>query len=466
MKVWNSTNDLWWILAGLAFFCWQDHAADPQASGAFGSILFVHGLAVTTTTTVTPLRGGGGRPSLLATSSSLGIFSKLYSTQNRENDTADTTGSTTTMEEESTSESSSLSLAAAETTPNAIATTNEKLTPVITSILQKASAPLTVILATGMTYFFNNQMAMGPIFASSLVGLASTLTLPLPYALLAFCGSFCGMVRSTVIPATFPAVWVLGCLCAITTTLFDRHQWQVGVGGRLGLMAQIACTTQFLLGGLCASILGWKNIILSNAGGGGAVAKLVDWSVYSSFSPSSLRLKSFALTLFGTIAGALLMSYWKNTMERLVEQQSKQQHQTQKHSNNAAISTTILTKLSTSVAAVSVTGLVLSWMVPSLAGPAFCGAFVAMSSPQKLETYGGLLGASWMAAVSQEWALAGMLLGGWGGKLGTAAWMGVVSYQSLVSLRKKYVRMTRTTTTTRTTTNPADETTTSSTMAM
>ena len=55
-----------------------------------------------------------------------------------------------------------------------------------------------------------------------------------------------------------------------------------------------------------------------------------------------------------------------------------------------------------------------------------------MSAPTKLPTYGALLGASIMGAVSQQ-SLAGVLLGGWGGKLGTAALMGVLSYNVLAT---------------------------------
>ena len=61
-----------------------------------------------------------------------------------------------------------------------------------------------------------------------------------------------------------------------------------------------------------------------------------------------------------------------------------------------------------------------------------------MSAPAKLPTYGALLGASIMGAVSQQ-SLAGVLLGGWGGKLGTAALIGVLSYNILATAMDRLV---------------------------
>ena len=61
-----------------------------------------------------------------------------------------------------------------------------------------------------------------------------------------------------------------------------------------------------------------------------------------------------------------------------------------------------------------------------------------MSAPAKIQTYGALLGASIMGAISQQ-SLAGVLLGGWGGKLGTAALMGVLSYNVLAKTVERII---------------------------
>jgi hypothetical protein len=100
-------------------------------------------------------------------------------------------------------------------------------------------------------------------------------------------------------------------------------------------------------------------------------------------------------------------------------------------------STVVFNRLSTSVAAVSATGLVMSLFPVSAAGPAFCGSFIAMSSPEKIETYGGLLGASLIAGASQIF-LTGVMLGGWGGKLGTASLLGVLLYRKMMGFATTY----------------------------
>lgn len=88
-------------------------------------------------------------------------------------------------------------------------------------------------------------------------------------------------------------------------------------------------------------------------------------------------------------------------------------------------------RLSTSVAAVGGTGLLASLLLPaSLAGPVFCGSFVAMAAPDKVPNATALLGASLLAGVAQQ-CMAGVMLGGWGGKLGTAALVGVLAYIGL-----------------------------------
>lgn len=88
-------------------------------------------------------------------------------------------------------------------------------------------------------------------------------------------------------------------------------------------------------------------------------------------------------------------------------------------------------RLSSSVAASSVTGLLSAAILPaSMAGPVFCGSFVAMSSPDQLKTYGSMIASSALAGMCQV-AMSGVLLGGWGGKLGTAALLGVSSYKGI-----------------------------------
>jgi hypothetical protein len=137
------------------------------------------------------------------------------------------------------------------------------------------------------------------------------------------------------------------------------------------------------------------------------------------------------------------MSAWKEALTSLSKKQ-------QKAGDVGDVASFLLNRLSTSVAAVSATGLIMSLFPVSAAGPAFCGSFIAMSSPEKIQTYGGLMGASLMGGASQI-GMAGVMLGGWGGKLGTASLLGVWGYRKLMVFVTTYfqtLREQRTTTTT------------------
>lgn len=76
--------------------------------------------------------------------------------------------------------------------------------------LAKASA---VVVGTVLTYALHNQLSsMGPVQASGLVSIASTLLLPEKLALAALCGSFAGMATVAVVPTLFSA-GILGVVC-------------------------------------------------------------------------------------------------------------------------------------------------------------------------------------------------------------------------------------------------------------
>ena len=315
--------------------------------------------------------------------------------------------------------------------PNATVstTTKSQVTAKAAAILTSVASSSTTFLSSSqvqsaasvfggclLTYYLNNFTPLGPVKASSVVGIVASLALPLPLALAAFCGSFAGMAKSSVIPASGPSSVALGVVCAGVMALFDKRKWLVGVGGRLGFIAQCACTLQFVV----SSLVLRQPLVSSTAG----AATLV-----GNFGDPVKILSQLPAVCLSTVAGALFMSFWK---EALTEQSQQKK--------NDATKAQIYNKLSTSVAASGVTGLLAALLFPpSVAGPAFCGSFIAMSAPAKLETYGSLIGASLMGGVCQQ-AMSGVLLGGWGGRLGTAALCGVLSYKFLMSLPGKSLR--------------------------
>ena len=269
---------------------------------------------------------------------------------------------------------------------------------VIESSLRQYSAPLTVVAATVATFLLNNQRGMGPIPASSLVGLLSGVVLPASLSIPALCGSFAGMAKTAVVPGLGPAI-LLGVLCAVMSKLFDKQQWLVGSGGRLGFIAQCACTLQFLVAF-------------------GSFAPSMSASLYSR-SMMVAGVKAFVRqavpVALNTAAGAIAMRIWKDLFARVKA----------------------VPRLGSPVAAVGGVGLLANaFLPPAAVGPAFCGTFVAMSAPSKVGDLGALVLASFLAGAWQV-AMSGVLLGGWGGKLGTAALLGVVSYCGLARAGRK-----------------------------
>jgi hypothetical protein len=269
--------------------------------------------------------------------------------------------------------------------------------------LAKASA---VAAATLVTYALHNQLTtMGPVQASGIVAIASTLLLPEKLALAALCGSFAGMAKAAVVPTLFSA-GLLGVICAGVVGLFDRKAWLIGFGGRLGFIAQCACTLQFLIFKYGQKAWQASEVVEKTLGTTAPAAMLADFSLYE-MTTGHIKAQLPPLMLF-TVAGALFMRLWKH------------------------LTTKLPNKVSNSVAAVGMTGLLGGLYLPaSIAGPAFCGSFVAMASPAILPSLLALVLASVLAGLSQL-SLTGLLLGGWGGKLGTAAFLGVVGYRLMI----------------------------------
>jgi hypothetical protein len=209
------------------------------------------------------------------------------------------------------------------------------------------------------------------------------------------------MAKMAVIPTLFSvqlldSALLLGIVCAAMLGLFDKNGWLVGKGGRLGTIAQCACTLQFVALEFANNNLKWS------AQKSATTAALADFSLYEHM----LAREQLVTIMLFSVAGALFMRTYRHLSSKLS-----------------------LKRLSHSVAAVGVTGVVGGYILsPIHAGAAFCGSFVSMSNSNTLPGTISLILASSLAGASQL-GLAGVLLGGWGGKLGTAALFGVLTYQ-------------------------------------
>ena len=265
--------------------------------------------------------------------------------------------------------------------------------------------------ATVLTYVINNQYSLGPVLGSSVVALASAIALGPTRPVLqlaALCGSFAGMARSAVIPSP-AAAFVLGVVCSYMIRLFDRRKWLIGKGGRLGFIAQCACTSTFvaLRYGMRVVPSSIRTMLESVLGDVVAPAALADFSLYKSLSAVSV-LSTLSPMILSTIGGAFFMQLWKICAAKLK-----------------------LDRIATPTAAVGATGAIAALIGPTVAGPAFVGSFVAMSAPTVLAD-GKALAASSALSVFAWVAMTGVLIGGWGGKMGTAALLGVLLYGLLL----------------------------------
>lgn len=258
-----------------------------------------------------------------------------------------------------------------------------------------------VLVATVATYIIHNfSTGINPVQASGIVSIAATLLLPEYAALAGMCGSFAGMVSTAVVP-TIWMVCLLGIVCAGMLSLFDRKDWFVGYGGRLGFISQVACTVLFLVSEFAIWVFHAETP---------GHSQLVDLSLYRL---NSEELKSqLPVAIVFTVLGAIFMRLYKYTTVQFPN------------------------RISNSVAAVGMTGLLGGFLPPTMCGAAYCGAFVAMSAaPSILPSMYALFIASILAGMSQL-ALAGLLNDGWGGKLGTASFLGVVVYRWLAKAMK------------------------------
>ncbi len=94
------------------------------------------------------------------------------------------------------------------------------------------------VAATGpLTYYCSVALDLGPVVASALVGLLAALTVG-EQAAPAYCGTFVGMVSTTVLPTLLP-VAVASAVAAVAFVLAKRVF--NGFGGKLGTTAFLGC---------------------------------------------------------------------------------------------------------------------------------------------------------------------------------------------------------------------------------
>ena len=109
--------------------------------------------------------------------------------------------------------------------------------------LQDLTNILAVVFGGMLCYMLSNDLALGAVVASGLVGVVAALVLA-RYGVPIFCGSFVGMACATVLTTHFHillASTIAGVLFVMTKYTFN------GLGGKLGTIAFLGCLTAALL---------------------------------------------------------------------------------------------------------------------------------------------------------------------------------------------------------------------------
>jgi hypothetical protein len=269
---------------------------------------------------------------------------------------------------------------------------------------------VSVVAATVGTFVMCNYLHMTPIGASSVAGLLAAFVLPQQLALGAFCGTVAGMAKPGVLPGLFSST-IMGFLCAALLAAFDNKKWLVGLGGRMRLVAQLACAVQFILLAPHLLLAAPDTLI-------GSAPKI------------AMMAAELHTVVSYTMLGALFTLYWRDAFaglcNRLVNLNDTSFSQLGRWMIRLPLHAT--RRLSTSVGAAATTGFLASLLLQtSLAGPVFCGALLAMSASAKLPPkVSALVPACFFAGITQL-CTAGITLGGWGGKLGMSALVGVLA---------------------------------------
>lgn len=120
---------------------------------------------------------------------------------------------------------------------------------------------LTASAAGTLSYGISNKFKKGPVFGSSIITLVAGIILPVLFpeiggklAAAAACASYAGMAATKLIPSTLE-MSLISALSGVMLLIASNAY--VGIGGRLGTIAALAC---FAWIGLRKGIKGTDNI--------------------------------------------------------------------------------------------------------------------------------------------------------------------------------------------------------------
>jgi hypothetical protein len=194
----------------------------------------------------------------------------------------------------------------------------------------------------------------------------------------------------------------------------DRRKLLVGVGGRLGWVAQLACSLFFMVACLVRDPT--------------KPAALIKPSLYPLPVQATVNQLLEQYALVGT--GCLCMRLVRNWLNR--------KHARLFAGRSAAVTAVgiVGTAATTLIPYLTSFALTKSYSTVAFAAPIYCGCVLALSGPLVLPDRASLALACLFAAIYQV-ALVGVFVGGWSGKVGTTACLGVVTARAILSLAKR-----------------------------
>jgi len=200
-----------------------------------------------------------------------------------------------------------------------------------------------------------------------------------------------------------PFVGLLGVLTGLIFREATRRGFAVGVGGRLGFMAQLACSL---------------TLLAQHAAGRGTLSAFFDGAAYAggwaglraALGPPGTAWALLLATPLGAVAAGGL---WRSPRVPGMDN---------------PVTASALVGLAGALAGRALAA-PLPWAAPAAAA-LYCGSFVGMSSAARCPTAGALAAAGLLAGLLQV-AGAGFLVGGFGGRLGTMAFLATALFQAV-----------------------------------
>lgn len=278
------------------------------------------------------------------------------------------------------------------------------------------TSPLTLQrFLTGMTscstvYLLQHSFGFNNVFAASLVNIIGGILLPGTLSPTCAMGSFTGTASSAVIPN----VGVMAGIALFSATLlmfFERRAMWNGRGGRLGFAGMCTITAYSMILGLFTKPVHAATNFMDKATAGYFFDK-------APYAYAAQQGAGHVLPVFGVQAGlvtlaACLTRAWQAIFDAYP-------------------------RLKNPVTSSAAIGLLGYFTLPAaLAVPFAVGGYVSMSTQAVLPRKRDVVSAGMWAGFMQV-AMAGMILG-WGGKLGTVAFLGVGSsiiFRNLVAKLK------------------------------